>query len=550
MNNNDQISVQNLFVEKSFSNAIENKDIEEVANNIRKACYDYHIKNYFDSPIYEVVKVSDPERFENHKIKVTEAFEKNIQRLSEIIIESRFVPLSKNESDIAQLISAIKDEPHEVANLYSLIGGAMGTKHLYDHSKFKGLNEDEIEFFKLARKGDADTMFELINNGVNPHATTEDKTTALMVAVEYGHRDVAEMLLKLEADIHAREMVDALSIGKGVTAMNLAALNKDYQMIELLLKWGADINEKAGFDGESPFLIAVCSGDYDYMDFVIGKGANINNELYNGETGLIHAVLSEDKKLINYLLENGADINYRNITGLTALEVAKDYVHTEMVDFLIEAGALDEDRMLEYLVTYRQDLYIWDNDIAYAYYHWSTDDGFSHFLIYGIGYHNKLLALSELRRFYIRKKGDECIETYAGDDHHWFHYTRSEYNKVVDERCYCVGLKLGHCGDLVVTPAKAFGPPTENYLFEPAQSEEFDLDGRFLKLSDFFLQYVSIVKEYIESKAPSVNIGYRFTRYSEKGWKFLGPYWERASVNVKDEHERVITGLLTGYFTY
>jgi len=548
MNNNDQISVQNLFIEKSFSNAIENKDIEEVTNNIRKACYNCHIKSYFDTPEYEIFKVSDPEQFENDKKWVTEKFEKDSQRLAEIIIESRFVPSSKNDSDIVQLISAINDEPHEVANLYSMIGGTMGTKHLYDHSKFNGLNKDEVEFFKLARKGDAGTMCELITNGVNPHAKTEDKTTALMVAVEYGHRDVAEMLLKLEADIHAREMVDAESAGAGVTAMNLAAHNKDCRMIELLMEYGADINEKAGFDGESPFLIAVCSGDYDYMDFVIGKGVNINIELYNGKTGLIHAVLTDDKKLINYLLDNGADINHRNITGLTALEVAKDYVHTEMVDFLIEAGALDEDRMLEYLVTYRQDLCVWENDIAYAYYHWSTDDGFSHFLIYGIGYHNKLLALSELRRFYIRKKGDECIETYAGDDHHWFHYTHNENSKVVDERCYCVGLKLGHWDELVATPVKAVGAPNADYLFEPAQREEFDFEGRFRKLSEFFLQYVSIVKENVQSEVPSVNSSFTFTRYSEKGWKFLGPYCERASVNVKDEHERVITGLLTDYF--
>jgi len=542
MNNNDQISVQNLFVEKSFSNAIENKDIEEVANNIRKACYDYHIKNYFDSPIYEVVKVSDPERFENHKIKVTEAFEKDIQRLSEIIIESRFVPLSKNDSNIAQLISAIKDEPYEVASIYSWIGGPMGTKHLYDHSKFNGLNEDEVEFFKLARKGDADEMLELIKKGVNPHATTEDYTTVLMVAVVYEQHDVAEMLLKLEADIHAREFVDAESAGAGVTAMNLAALNKDRRMIELLLEYGADINEKAGFDGESPFLMAVYSDDYDYMDFVLGKGANINIELYSGETGFIHAVLSDDKKLINYLLDNGADINHRNITGLTALEIAKDYVHTEMVDFLIEAGALDEDRMLEHLVTYDRDSYWWDNDIAYAYYHWSTDDGFSHFLIYGIGYLNKYFALSELRRFYIRKKDDDFIETYAGDDHHWFHYTRSENSKVVDERFNSVGHDLRVWSDLCC--------PDAVYFFEPAQSEEFDFEGRFRKLSDFFLQYVSFVKKNIKSEVPSVNVSYLFSRYSKKGWNFLGPLWERASVNVKYEHQKLITNFLTGYFKY
>jgi hypothetical protein len=208
----------------------------------------------------------------------------------------------------------------------------------------------------------------------------------------------------------------------------------------------------------------------------------------------------------------------------------------------------DEDRMLEHLVTYRQDFYVWDNDIAYAYYHWSTDDGFSHFLVYGIGYLNKYLALSELRRFYIRKKGEECIETYAGDDHHWFHYTRSENGKLVDERFNGFGCNLKAWGDLILGPDRLYGSPKSVYLFEPAQRKEFDFEGKFQKLSEFFRQYVSIVKGDIESEVPSVNITYWFSRYAEKGWNFLGPYWERRSVNVKDEHEELITGLLTGYF--
>ena len=91
------------------------------------------------------------------------------------------------------------------------------------------------------------------------------------------------------------------------------------------------------------------------------------------------AAITNDMMLVSYLLDKGADINHLNITGLTALDIARNLGRNEMVDFLIKSGTKNEDRMLEHLVTYRQDWYVWDNDIAYAYYHWISDDGFSPF---------------------------------------------------------------------------------------------------------------------------------------------------------------------------
>ena len=494
MNTKSQVPSRILFAEESFSNAIENKNVEVVANFIREACHDYEFEGRFDTPICEILSTEAPERLKDYRMKVSEQFETNTYKLAKIIVDSGFAPFSENDMDIMPLLSAIRDQSEDVARYYYWIGGPIDKKHRYDHIEFEGLSDDEVDFFKLARKGDADAMCKMIVKGVNAHAKTEDHTTALMVAVEYEQHDAAEKLLHWKVDINAREMVDAESAGEGVTAMNLAALNKDYQMLDLLLKHGGEINEKAGFDGESPFLVAVCSGDYDFMDFILKHGADVDNELYDGKTALIHAVLSNDQKLATYLIENGSDLNHRNITGLTALEVAKAHGLTDMANFLIKSGANDEDRMLEHLVTYRQDFYVWDNDVAYAYYHWTTTDGFSHFLIYGIGYLNKYLALSELRRFYIRKKEEECIETYAGDDHRWFHYTRSENGKMVDERFNGFGRNLKAWGDLIFGPDKLYVSPKSAYLFEPAQRKEFDFEGKFQKLSEFFRQYVSIVK--------------------------------------------------------
>jgi hypothetical protein len=58
------------------------------------------------------------------------------------------------------------------------------------------------------------------------------------------------------------------------------------------------------------------------------------------------------------------------------------------------------------------------------------------------------------------------------------------------------------------------------------------------------------VEKHDESATNDESEKYIFSRYSEKGWNFLGPYWERRSINVKDEHEKLISDLLLQYFVY
>lgn len=431
--------------------------------------------------------------------------------------------------------------------LLSKENGNRDSHHPYDSIDYQGLNGKEIEFFQLVRKGNVDTIRERIRDGDNFNARAKDGITPLMIAVEYGFYEVVEEFLRCKADITAREVVDAESSGKGLTAMNLAARNKDRRMIELLLNYGGDINEKAGFDGESPFLTSVCSCDCSYMDFVLEKGANINIEEYNGKTGLIHAVLTEDKKLVAYLLDKGADINHRNITGLTALDIAKNEGLKEMVNFLVEAGATDNHRMVKHLVTLRQDIYFWDNDISFAYYHWSTEDGFSHFLVSGVGYINKDFALSGFNRFYIREKKDEFIETYAGDSQNWFHYMRNERGKIIDE-------KFNRCGKTIrgniIDPNQVDEPGNSEIIPDPNQLGGLDLFVKYKELTDFLFNFVSMVEEKIDSKASSEPKTITFWRYSKNGWDFLGPSWERISVGADIDHVDTILDLLLKYYCY
>lgn len=419
----------------------------------------------------------------------------------------------------------------------------------YKDLDFSKLSEDEIELFKASKNGDTKTIGKLISAGVNCNCRNGAGTTALMIAVDYQFYDIANTLIKQNADVNSIEIVDTeIGDGFGASAMNLATRNKDRKMIELLIEHGADINERSGVYGESPLMIAMWLKDYDYMDFLFKKGADPNIEFNNGESGLIKAVKSSDRNLARYLIENGADVNHKNITGLTALDVAISFDLEDMKAFLTEFGAIGEKRMLEHLSVFRSDGYYVENDMAYAYYYWNTDDGFLHILIYGVGYLNIWHAMSEIRRFYIRTNG-ETLETFAGNENVWLHYVRKEKEEQVADWFNTYGKHIKKWAFMMVTESGGFIPPKILKRFCPAQSKEFDFDGKFQRLSNYLKQFVTIDENEIKSDYSSIQESVESFSFTNKGWKFLGQYFESYSVIMKNEIENNVMHLLTTHFT-
>lgn len=420
----------------------------------------------------------------------------------------------------------------------------------YDYLDFTKLSNDGVDLFKASKNGDKGTIDKLIRAGVDCDCHNDAGTTALMIAVDYQYYGIAETLLKNGTDVNSIEIVDTgIGDGFGASAMNLATRNKDRRMIELLLDYGADINERSGIYGESPLLIALWLKDYDYMDFLFQKGADPNIELNNGETGLINAVKLRDKKLAKYLIENGANVNHKNITGLSALDVANSFDFEDVQSFLIDLGTTGENRMFENLSLHRHDGYYVENDMAYAYYYWNTDDGFLHILIYGVGYMNIWFAMSEIRKFYIRTNSD-VTETFAGNENVWLHYIRTENGEKVAEYFNTYGKNINKWASIMCDKDGAFFPPKVLKRFSPSQSKMFDFDGKFQKLSSHLKQFVEIDEKEIEADYPSIKESFEIFRFTIKGWNFLGQYLMSRSVIERKEIEIKVMDLLIDYFTY
>ena len=82
--------------------------------------------------------------------------------------------------------------------------------------------------------------------GADPNAAAEDGSTPLMVAAQYGHSEVLQLLLEAGADKNAAKT-------NGVTALLVAAQNGHVESLWLLLEAGADKHSAkehdAGFVG-------------------------------------------------------------------------------------------------------------------------------------------------------------------------------------------------------------------------------------------------------------------------------------------------------------
>lgn len=191
----------------------------------------------------------------------------------------------------------------------------------------------------------------------------------------HGDRDadptIAGMLLEAEARVNCRAEADA-------TPLYLASANNRPEVMEVLLKAGAKVDQSAGGGRGSPMRAAIFNGNIRQVKLLLDYGAAAVGE---GTVGFpMHYTVMEadqgqrqnDDVITGLLLEAGADINDREILGHTALHLAikngrpdrveellardadvntnNDYGHTplmtaislgdvEMVETLLEAGA-------------------------------------------------------------------------------------------------------------------------------------------------------------------------------------------------------------------
>ncbi|XP_076279889.1 uncharacterized protein LOC143208872 [Lasioglossum baleicum] len=151
----------------------------------------------------------------------------------------------------------------------------------------------------MAVNGEQEQMAKLlINYGANVNVKDTREKTPILNAILMRDTKMVELLLTNGADIKE----DPELVCTAVRCGNL-------EIVEDLLKNGADINAVGDIYFRFSLLhYAVREKQVQMVELLINYGANVNVKNSLGETPIVNAIENRDKKMIELLLTNGADI--------------------------------------------------------------------------------------------------------------------------------------------------------------------------------------------------------------------------------------------------
>jgi ankyrin repeat protein len=182
-------------------------------------------------------------------------------------------------------------------------------------------NTGSTPFLEASKSGDTDTIWLLLdhNPDVNVRDSEAKQDTPLHHAARQGLFKFVKKLLELNAEVNSCNYYKS-------TPLLLASQFGHVDVVQLLLDYNADIYVQDN-DGDTPLHVSV--GHVEVTQMLLDRGAEVNSRDKNGWTPL-HRVAKpwegkkSDAQVVQLLLDHGADVHACDNNGKTAFEVAFD----------------------------------------------------------------------------------------------------------------------------------------------------------------------------------------------------------------------------------
>lgn len=175
----------------------------------------------------------------------------------------------------------------------------------------------------------------------NPNSVNDENDegeTPLYGALETGNHNIVKLLLFRGAKVNVRT-----KIHQWTPIQYELFLRSDAKNLELLIAWGANVNEEYGKDSfrESLFSHALKNDNYEQAKLLYLKGAKLIIPSYSAYKLLCMAAGKGDNKLIKHLISRGVDVNGKSYEehNTTPLRESVLTGKLETAKILIKSGA-------------------------------------------------------------------------------------------------------------------------------------------------------------------------------------------------------------------
>jgi ankyrin repeat protein len=190
------------------------------------------------------------------------------------------------------------------------------------------------QFLSAVKAGDFAGAERLLEAGADPDLTGSDNAYLPLYHAAFNNDNaMVELLLAYGADVNQGDR-------SGYAALETAALYDYVDIINTLLAHGADPNRRNQlWSADTPFLSAVEWGEYETVQALLDGGADVNLADSSGMTPLIKLIRlsgGDVPRITALLLDAGADPNHQDDVGWTALHYART---ADVLQQLIKRGA-------------------------------------------------------------------------------------------------------------------------------------------------------------------------------------------------------------------
>lgn len=168
-----------------------------------------------------------------------------------------------------------------------------------------------------------------LDKGVDVNTTVKSGHNLLMLASRAGSRDIVALLLARKANVRQQSP-------QGDTALMMASLRGDVEVMKMLVSAGAELNHP----GWTPLHYAAFEGASAAVKFLLDGGADKDAVAPNGYTALMLAARNGKAEAAMVLLYADPDVNFRTGDGITALRIAEEKGMKDVAELIRRAGGV------------------------------------------------------------------------------------------------------------------------------------------------------------------------------------------------------------------